>query len=418
MKKICEVFKTFYFRKLSGGALSYAVLISLLIAMLISFVLIFNYYTSIFIKRSVNISQSVSNVYSGFNLALNEIPELGSMDVILFEDSSSMVNINTELWGAFYLVTVSSKDLDAISKSAIVGNKRSANNKTCLYLTDQDEILYLTGETKIEGDVSVSEKGVRSKMLEGRNFSGKTLVNGNIQRSKSDLPEVNLELLEDSDYKFSEIFYAGQLTAGDTLYNPFTASPIELVVRSGLKDIMIIGKVVITCENKIVIDKSCKLENVIIIAPEVTIGEGFCGSVQIFASDTVFIEKGAKLNYPSFIALFPKAFSGGRVIMEEDSEIIGGILLYQEYIDKNSPSLISLDKNSKLTGVVYSNDRVELKGIVKGRVFTDGIVLETASSAYKNVLMDAEISIKNYNQFFIEPAIFKDAKLGVLRWLN
>jgi len=90
--------------------------------------------------------------------------------------------------------------------------------------------------------------------------------------------------------------------------------------------------------------------------------------------------------------------------------------------DKNrfykNTSCIHIDKNSKISGIIYSDQSIELKGTVNGRIFTDNFVHTTASSAYKNILIDAEISIKNYNKYFIEPIVFEESNMEILKWLN
>ena len=60
--------------------------------------------------------------------------------------------------------------------------------------------------------------------------------------------------------------------------------------------------------DSITIQSENLFKDVLIVAPKVRIKSAFRGSVQILATDTVIIEEGCKLEYPSSVIMFPLDF--------------------------------------------------------------------------------------------------------------
>ena len=50
-----------------------------------------------------------------------------------------------------------------------------------------------------------------------------------------------------------------------------------------------------------------------------------------------------------------------------------------------------IDKGAVVSGFVYCNGETELKGTINGAIYTQSFYLKTASSAYQNHLLNAEI---------------------------
>src|SRR5690606_11031361 len=86
------------------------------------------------------------------------------------------------------------------------------------------------------------------------------------------------------------------------------------------------GRVIVASGDKISIKASSKLEDVIIEAPKVVIEKGFEGSIQAIASDSLDVEAGVKLMYPSAVALVPTSEKKSMLI-EKGAHIEAVVLL-------------------------------------------------------------------------------------------
>ncbi len=402
-----------------AGALYYAILISLLITILTGFILVFNFYSSKLVGTSGKLDQVISDIYSAFDLLMDSEIEPGTSTLDLYNDSTSVVDVYTEQWGAYYIITVESEnEAYPLGKTAMIGFKDDSGDMTCLYLQDQKNNLSVTGNTSITGDVYLPESGIKPIVIEGRNYTGKSLVKGKINKSLSRLPEINKDLFDDPETDDYETFYFSEYNPGDTIYNSFKNDMMVFEAKKPLADLVIIGKILIHSDEKIVVTKDCILEDVILIAPEIFVDEGFKGRFQAFATDSIRVSKDAELSYPSFLMLHVDNSLHGEINIEESAKISGGVCLYKE-ADLTIPhSVINIAEDAEISGIVYSNDMVELKGTVKGRVYTSKFILRTASSAYENLLMDAVITMESYNEYFVEPVIFKSQKFELLKWVN
>ena len=63
------------------------------------------------------------------------------------------------------------------------------------------------------------------------------------------------------------------------------------------------GNIILVSKSKIQVEPSARLENVILIAPEVIINSNVRGSFQVFASERIRVKQDVALNYPTSLVL-------------------------------------------------------------------------------------------------------------------
>ena len=183
-----------------AGALIYSVFISFLLAvicgLLITFSLIWNKnFISVF-KREV----LLDNVYSGINVALYS-PDLLYFDqkekIDLYDDSENIVELEKKSWGAYEIIKAKSRwSHFSENKIALVGIDWRKDENIALCLADKNNYLYVSGNTRLKGDCFVPGSQVKTAYIEGRDFSGKQPVDGEISRSLSNLPLINQRFID------------------------------------------------------------------------------------------------------------------------------------------------------------------------------------------------------------------------------
>ncbi|MEZ5199163.1 MAG: hypothetical protein R2764_23110 [Bacteroidales bacterium] len=304
-------------QKLQSSTLVYAVFIMVVIAIICSALILMSYYHNMVYTAYIEKDRVFSNVKSGINLLLAEPEsiELGEVvKISLYEGYNDSVELERKQWGIFELIKASSswKNIKH-QKIAFSGNYYKTDSSFAIYLADHNKPLSLCGNTKINGNCYLPKAGVKRAYIEGRNFEGKELIEGDVGFSQDSLPDIidgfknlNLEYFIQNylESKQTEKVIAEDLI-GDTVCNSFNNSTILVYTADDLliDDIVLSGNIVLVCEGTLEVTNSCKFEDILVCAKSVWIEEGFTGAFQLFAKDTINIGENVQLNYPSVIGL-------------------------------------------------------------------------------------------------------------------
>jgi hypothetical protein len=143
--------------------------------------------------------------------------------------------------------------------------------------------------------------------------------------------------------------------------------------------------------------------------------------MQLFVQDSILIEEGCQLNYPSVVALLGKGNTtvSRKIIIEKNVEIKGAVFLYNESFDRKNQAIVSIGKDVEITGQVYSSELLELKGKVFGGAFCNKLILKTPSSVYENHLMDAIINRNELSKHFVGVPLTETIEnQRIIKWLN
>jgi hypothetical protein len=294
----------------------------------------------------------------------------------------------------------------------------------CLYLPGNSGGLKITGETKIEGKAFVPNGNVERAYIAGKNYPFDQLVFGSTEVAELGLPPLkkawqNL-LPADLAGKTSPQRYI----AKDSLYsfhNVMTYfQQIEpIVILNAIR-----GNVIIHSFDSIFVSSQAQLTNVILIAPIVRFETGFTGSVQVVASERVICEKEVKLLYPSVIALneqpLRNELTRRMVIIDEQAEVLGGILITSQQPDFRKLPFLELHEQSVVGGLIYNSGETEAKGTIIGSLFTFQLSVRAGGGAYGNHLVDAVISQKRLPDYFLLPGWLQSqekVQSKLLTWL-
>ncbi|WP_459074557.1 hypothetical protein [Halocola ammonii] len=240
------------------------------------------------------------------------------------------------------------------------------------------------------GDVYVPNSRVERGYIEGQNFVGNRLVQGQIIDSEFKMDE-NLSHLKGfisgtSMEKFEYSDFSSYIK--DSLQNSFATNPIILASNDSISIYSSIsGSIAVLSQTAIYVNPDASLEHTLLIAPRVYIGSNFMGKVHVVASEMIEIQERAILEYPSSVSLINEDKElRTEVHFSPQSEIRGTAVLLSE----NKRSSLKIDR-AKIVGEVISDSYVELKGTIFGSVIANHFLLETPSSTYEDHLLNATV---------------------------
>ncbi|WP_417800658.1 hypothetical protein [Tenacibaculum sp.] len=405
-------------KKVKAGALQYVLVISVIIAILIlAFITLIHLHKKVQLKGALY-KKSIENVQHTFDLLKTQ--KLNETNLNQLNNTS----IITKDWGIYKSVHVTSSEKNEFFEQ--IGLLGSFNRKKkALYLQENNKPLAIVGNTKIVGDASIPKLGIKRGNIAGTSYNRNTLLYGRSTLSSTKLPEIeNINTIKkyvsshllDGKTSFFELeeskHFKNSFKKETLVYN--SNYPIHL------KNISLTGNILIKSNSSITIHTSAILEDVILVAPKITVQNRVNGTFQAFAKDTINVQSNCTLHYPSALVVINEkkidTNNNPEIIIEENCQIKGSILLYSTSKTMNFNPQIHIKEKTTVTGDVYCNQNLELLGTVYGSVYTNHFLTKQFGSTYINHVYNVEInSTKLPNQFSGLP--IKNQNYSVAKWL-
>jgi len=180
-----------FWGKLKAGALQLTLFIAVIIALLLSsFILLVHTHKRLNIQTNF-IIETTKNTNRGINYVLNNTVIINDTTSINLKDEDyKSLKVHRSFWGIFEKVTsVSTIKNNTFKKIALIGGKQEENNRTALYIQDNNKPLVLVGNTKIEGVAYLPDLGVKSGNISGQSYYGSQLIYG-ATRTSTTLPKI------------------------------------------------------------------------------------------------------------------------------------------------------------------------------------------------------------------------------------
>jgi len=388
-----------------AGVLYYTLFLMLISVLIISLVMMrYSLHQQAFTNKT-KLDELDLNLKSAF-LVYKQDPGIfsvsDSLDIDLYKDSLAMVRLTREDWGIFDIVTASAgwKNL-FLSRSGLFGELIDCKDPA-LYVADQGITVSLSGNSLIRGNSFVPGGVFRTASVEGQPFRNKNISEGEVHRSESDIPEPDPELdstlaeIYNGDVigiHLSEINRKNSLSIENPFSNPSAVyySHIDAIL-SGLS---FRGRIMIYAAGTVFIDRTTSLEEVIIVARRIIVDDGFSGSFQGFAVDSIGIGDNVSMNYPSVLAISPAAdgdaTSSDTHITLGSNTILKGCILLKGHKEK---CRLVIPDSTSVTGQAYCSGTVQMEGKVYGSLFCDGFSFRRDNSTYINHLLNSDIDIE------------------------
>ncbi len=422
---------------LKASSLFYAIAMALIIALVSSSLILFAYFNRLQISSCLQTEKVQRNAGSGLNLLMSdqEIVRLNEKRILdLYETGNDSVTLEKKSWGLFEIDISTAFSSDKRNTQIVQVGSTLNSNQTALYLADQDKPLSLCGNTLIKGNCFLPKAGVKRAYIEGQSFSGDKLIDGIIKDSEREIPKINKELLERIGKTFMQEAVASsteekkgisteEQQEKDTLTNSFEKNTMYIISNNPVRldNKCYRGNITVISKKSIKVSATANLQDIILYAPQIEIEENFTGNIQAFATDTIILSKKCKLIYPSVIGLICNSKLPGNplLIVKEDAEITGTVFAAQEDLsDLGKQVKVIIEKSAKVTGQVYTNGLLDLKGIVYGNIMCNRFILSTPSSMYENHLLNATIDNSKLSVHYVGIQLTeKIAAKKIAKWL-
>ena len=403
----CLIKKTMNLRShVKGGILSTVIVVAVLMLLIVLAVIALWDADFLLFSRSNYLRVQRANIESAITLYCNhpEVVEQDSMIVLFDSVPGSQVKITRKPWGLYEVVTVEA-GVGKVWRSAICGVRQPYRDDCALWYRNNNGAVTLTGRSHIEGAAFMPDNGVIYGQMQSTFFSGERLHPNDIHKSEEKMPTPS----ETATAAISRLFELTG-TAGeplpDSLAVSFRGGEPQIIATEEVYDSYLSGQIIVM-GTKVEIGAGAELHDVIVVADEIMVGDGFRGSAQLFARDSVIVGADVLLDAPSGIYSKKYAELGDR------SELNGYMIV--EYGDEEEIMRPSCRKSrtSRLRGLFYCSGIVQFQGITSGCAFIDKSVYYSPHGYYSDFLYDVAIlanSKTTYPLWFDAPPKRKEAK--------
>lgn len=383
-----------------AGSLTYAIFLAVVSAILCSMMILLAYTNRSYFVQMDAQDVTRDNAYSGVAMAMAS----GNMEdfekwVDLYGDLSDSVLIKKRRWGCYHVITSRAKKAKSFyAKTAVVGCGSKLVEETALWLADLNRPLQLTGDALLKGVCYLPERGVDRAYVEGKNYSRQQMVYGKSKASSQRIPSPDKHLKE-YWFRYLESSYSSQDSVID--FESLSQETLQafndktLIVRSedrmDLSGYRVTGNVILISTQKITVPVSAQLHDVVLIAPEIVVGEKTSLQAHLVAKDTVKLGEGVTMSYPSSIMMAGGSYRDPYLKMGEDVEFTGSVFSFSADQRRTNDLAVEIASTAVLKGVLYCEGNLELNGQVRGTVICNKFLLATPSGIYENHLLDGKI---------------------------
>lgn len=421
-------------KKINAGALQLTMFAVIVIALLLAaFIILIDTHKRFSIQTDF-VLEVIQNANRGVDYALqNDVLSHDTTRVNLKNNNINTIKVYRDYWGLFEkVVSISEIKTKRFKKIALLGAIQPIDDRTVLYLEEQNRPLVLVGNSKIQGVAYLPKQGVTIGNISGHTYYGSQLIYGKTETSRA-FPTLLEETLDQLKLitKKTENLGSNQfldLKTAETYQNSFL-DPIKVVYSQteiDLTDISLTGHILVQSETKITVGTSSNLKDVILVAPVIEINDHVKGNFQAFASLEINIGKHCMLDYPSAIVVndLRTAMEHPIIQNEEDVQIhigsgsiLKGVMVFLgNKRQENFRAQVLVEEDSIVVGEVYCNLNMELRGRVDGSVFTSNFVARQAGSIFQNHIYNGNILIDSLPPDYVG-LVFENSKKGVLKWL-
>ncbi|MFK7749798.1 MAG: hypothetical protein AB8B65_15485, partial [Kordia sp.] len=246
--------------KVKAGALQFAIMVSAIIAVLLSVFIVLVHSHSLFEKKSDLLLETIQQTEHVLFAEIRDFSvERDTVFSVIDEEKNSTSKLHKSYWGMYGKIYSNVKTKGkSFEKVALVSGFQSDVDRTALYLQETNRPLIVVGNTKIEGKSFLPARGIRAGTISGNSYYGSNLVYGTISKSKETLPKLPKSLtnyiasLEKMPLPTDDESYIN-LKQGKTYTNSFSAA-VKTVFSNGELDILnvkLIGNILIRSNTKI-----------------------------------------------------------------------------------------------------------------------------------------------------------------------
>lgn len=335
-------------------------------------------------SKLININRSVLTIAMQGLIGSQELED----DYYSKYSNRHTISSNFKDWGVFSICTISTSfNSDSINTSYLIAKKQK-KKLPALYLRDNSEELKIAGSTTIEGDIYISERGVKKVNFQGNNTMSDPKHTGSVYKSEKLLPQVEeLRLAYPQDFEF---LYEEELEE-HIIINTYQSKTKIIKFSSVLENVALKGNIIIKSEDTLLVKRSAVLQDVIIDAPKIIFESGFVGNIQAYATSGIVLEENVILEYPSVLIIASNLNNEKNLICKKESIVKGSLILNGNGLLTEGNHRMLIDENALIYGSVYCDGVLSLYGTVKGNVVTSALLHKTKTAEYTSLILDGNI---------------------------
>lgn len=402
-------------QKLKGGALYIALIICIIIGIILSVMILIAHFNQRQVLNFQADAQLEWDLRSAVHIAQSSYfsdSDAGQWKLLDNEDS---LRLRTGLWGTYRLIGAEAKNnRKTLKEYGLYGSFLPAD--TALYMEDAGRPVSLAGTISLKGAAYFPAGGFRTAWLEGQGSVIDGSISRHIRQAGNSLPPVDntlsdelMDLLKNPEQADDSL---GSLDA-QKITQPFSQK--ALLVRSGnfeLSSCQLSRHIKLVANQEINVDSSAHLDNVLLIAAKVRFKKGFRGTVQVLASDSIVLEEGCRLDYPSSLTVLSEVDGGAGlkgIFIGEKCRVEGCLLALNRGTGAQKVTVTAAG-GSEFYGLVYSSDYAGLQGTLYGSLLCTKLLLQTPSAVYENHLFNCSIDPGMYAGTLYVPVLFEKHK--------
>lgn len=410
---------------LKASSLFYAIVISVIIAIVSSSFILFAYISHIDFETFQMNKRIHLNARSGLNLLLSEqsLVEPGqTVNIDLYGTGDDSVTLSRKRWGIYEVHSSQARFKNNVANQMVLSGYLPDTNKLfSLYVSDNDKPIALCGNTKIKGTAYLPKAGVKRAYIEGQSYTGTEMIYGNIKESKSSAPKYNEQAVKNIQQllagvlnpEHDSIIAISKDLSGDSIQNSFAnktlvfTSSNPITISNGVYE----GNIIIASARQIKVSATAQLKDVILLAPKIIFEKDVKGALQAFAGDSIIVNKNVSLHYPSVLGVLKDDdySNTGAVVLTEKDTVMGLVFALKVNDDPLKQAMVSLQNDTYIYGTVYSNSFLQPQGEVRGNVIAEKIILSTPSSVYENHLLNARIDVSARSKHYVGANLFEES---------
>ena len=311
-------------------------------------------------------------------------PEGETVSAEIFPDHP--VRITVRRWGLYETAALSAGNSSGI---ALIGRRHECPEQAAFWINDRDRPLSLAGDARIEGTAYIPAGGINYTEVQGDYYSGEMLPPERIRLASGTLPAIDSAYLRYAMEVFgADLHNFTDNDADDSRYRSFSSATAISYVKTVSGPYL--GNIILTGDTVEITDFA-EISDIIISARKVTVRSGFRGKMQVFCSDTVILEPGVRLEYPSGIYIDsdktrPYAEIG------EGSTVAGYIVVTGDTddIQLSHPAYVQRPE-ARINGLLYIDGTCNIKGYISGAAYIRECFYRDSRNVYPRTLYNVRI---------------------------
>jgi hypothetical protein len=407
-------------KTVNGGALYIAMMVGIIISLLLAMFMYLNRFNLRQVTYQIQNTQLQINLRSALELAKSPFFNTNyNCKWIKNQINDDSIRVKKCLWGAYTLLSIETKNRNnSLSQVGFYGTEMSSD--TGLVVTENSRQVGMSGAISFKANCYLSSAGIKPAFIEGQSYIGISQNNSFLKPSPLQIPPINEDFVEDINRQQEILISSADTLMGSipgSLLRSFNKSTVVLEPSSLISNVNFKNNIKIISQSELIVDSSCRFDNILIIAKKVRFKHGFKGAVHVIAEDSIITERNTVFLYPSSFVLNATEKSDKiirSIVLNENTIFFGGIIAISDKKEGSSEVFIKLCSSSEVNGLIYSSGYMHIEGKLNANVYCDRLLLKTPSAVYENHLLSCEIDPSKYSNVLSVPFLFNKQGLFCL----